>query len=341
MTRSPPSAKGRGPSAASQRARQLIESHEEAAKTLVAQAQAALGDEHIEGALRALLGLHAEVVPALDRLAAAELIARGANAAAGLSTVLGVLALWDELLDIDAEREAIAELIVRRAAAAEGLPDGSDAEEAPLGLALTDEIVASQAEWLRAQLRTRGVPRSRWWWRMFRRARGGTGDCARVVVQRGALTVFEREPVGDAGAARSAEPSPEPLDLTTPLGRFRAGDRLTLQFQVPLPGQIAVLHAAGDEQDAELSLLVPQHDGEAVARRHHEVVEVVGELSCTPGPSSADAGEHSLVVLWAPEIVPPRWALDVIERRRVPPDARTWRYTYSVEPALADDRPGA
>lgn len=331
---------GRAQSPASQRARQLLASHEEAAKTLVAQAQAAIEDEHIEGALRALLGLHAEVVPALDRMAAAELISRGADAAAGLSTVLGVLALWDELPDIDAEREAIAELIVRRAAA-EGLSDGADSEEAPLGLALSDEIVAAQAAWLREQLLSRGVPRSRWWWRMFRRARGGTGDCARVVVQRGALTVFEREPPSDE--ARPAEP----VDLTTPLGRFRAGDRLTLQFQVPLPGQIAVLHAAGDARDAELSLLVPQHDGEAVARRHHEIVEVVGELSCLPVPASsgspAGTEEHSLVVLWAPEIVPPRWALDVIERRRVPPDARTWRYTYSVEPARApaDDGRGA
>lgn len=334
---------GRPPSPASLRTRELLGSHEEAAKTLVAQAQAAIADEHIEGALRALLGLHAEVVPALDRLAAAELVTRGVDVAAGLSTVVGVLALWDELPDIDAEREAIAELIVRRAAAAEGLPDGADPDEAPLGLALSDEIVAAQAAWLREQLQARGVPRSRWWWRMFRRARGGTGDCARVVVQRGALTVFEREPAGDRDAdreaARPAEPHAEPLDLTTPLGRFRAGDRLTLQFQVPLPGQIAVLHAAGDAHDAELSLLVPQHDGEAVARRHHEIVEVVGELSCTPDPSGD--GEHSLVVLWAPEIVPPRWALDVIERRRVPPDARTWRYTYSVEPAPAHDGPGA
>jgi hypothetical protein len=330
---------GRPPSPASQRARELLGSHEEAAKTLVAQAQAAIEDGHLEGALRALLGLHAEVVPALDRLAAAELLTRGVDVAAGLSTVLGVLALWDELPDIDAEREAIAELIVRRAAAAESLPDGADPEGAPLGLALSDELVAAQAAWLREQLQARGVPRARWWWRMFRRARGGTGDCARVVVQRGALTVFEREPAGDEDAARSALPRAEPVDLTTPLGRFRAGDRLTLQFQVPLPGQIAVLHAAGDAHDAELSLLVPQHDGEAVARRHHEIVEVVGELSCTPGP--AEGGEHSLVVLWAPEIVPPRWALDVIERRRVPPDARTWRYTYSVEPAQADGGPAA
>lgn len=339
MTHSPPSATGRAPSAASLRARELLSLHEEAAKTLIAQAQAALEDQHIEGALRALLGLHAEVVPALDRMAAAELIARGADVAAGLSTVLGVLALWDELPDIDAEREAIAELIVRRAAAAEGPPDDADPEEAPLGLALSDELVAAQAAWLRERLRTRGVPRPRWWWRMFRRARGGTGDCARVVVQRGALTVFERAPLGDGDAARP----PEPVDLTTPLGRFRAGDRLTLQFQVPLPGQIAVLHAAGDAHDAELSLLIPQHDGEAVARRHHEIVEVVGELSFTPDASSSDLAEHSLVVLWTPEIVPPRWALDVIDRRRVPPDARTWRYTYSVEPgpAPADDEPGA
>lgn len=309
---------------AGQRARQLVARHEEAAKTLVAQAQAALADEHVEGALRALLGLHAEVIPALDRLAAEELRAHGQDIASGLSTVLGLLALWDELVDVDAEREPIVELILRRAAAADvppAGPPGAHGEDAPLGLLQTDEQLAAQAEWLREELRARGVPRSRWWWRLFRRARGGTEDRARILVQRGAVTVFEREPPAEAG-----DPAAAPLDLTTQLGRFREGDRLTLQFQVPLPGQIAVLHAAGDPHEAELSILVPEHDGEAVERRHGEIVEVVGDLSCAAGT------EHALIVLWAPEIIPPRWVHDVLQRRRVPPDARLWRYVYTVEP---------
>ena len=79
-----------------------------------------------------------------------------------------------------------------------------------------------------------------------------------------------------------------------------------------------------------------------VTRRQHEVVEVVGELSAPPGaPGSPGptAAEHSLIVLWAPEVMPSRFALDVVERRRVPPDARLWRYVYSVEPAAGEGAP--
>ncbi|MFO0575581.1 MAG: hypothetical protein U1A78_16420 [Polyangia bacterium] len=331
-------------SGASGRARQLVAAHEETAKTLVAQAQSALADEHVDGALRAVLGLHAEVVPALDRLAASELASRGEDAAAGLSTVLGLVALWDELADIDAEREGIVELILRRAARADA-PAGTD--EPALSLALSDEQLAAQAGWLREVLRGRGLPRSRWWWRLLRRARGGTTDRARITVRRGPLTVFEREPPAEA----PAEPGGGPEDLTTHLGRFRAGDQLTLQFQVPLPGHLVVLHAVGDAYAAELDVLLPQTDDEAVTRRQHEVVEVVGELSSAPvapgSPGSTDstsspdstATEHSLIVLWAPEVMPSRFALDVVERRRVPPEARLWRYVYSVEPAAGEGAP--
>jgi hypothetical protein len=316
---------------ASERARQLVAAHEEAAKNLVAQAQAALADDHVGGVLRAVLALHAEVIPALDRFATGELAARGEDPASGLSAVLGLVALWDELADIDAERESVVELILRRTASAEAPasdPPGDTPGEPVLALALTDEQIEAQAAWLRDELRGRGLPRSRWWWRLFRRARGGTADRARITVRRGPLTVFEREPPDGPTVPGDGEPA----ELTTHLGRFRAGDRLTLQFQVPLPGHLVVLHAVGDPYTAELDLLLPQSEEEAVTRRQHEIVEVVGELSCTTAGAAAGA-EHSLIVLWAPEVMPSRFALDVLERRRVPPDARLWRYTYSVEPA--------
>ena len=132
--------------------------------------------------------------------------------------------------------------------------------------------------------------------------------------------VLERLPEGDSETA---------ADLTTPLGHFQHGDRLTLQWQNPLPGQVAILSAVGDEHDAELTVLVPQLDSESGPRRHHELIEVVGELAHVPG-----AG-HALLILWVPELVPPRWVHEVLARRALPPEARLWRYCYEVTPAAA------
>ena len=122
-------------------------------------------------------------------------------------------------------------------------------------------------------------------------------------------------------------PGDDAPDSCTDLGEFQAGDRLTLQWQNPLPGQVAVLHAVGDEQQAELSVLVPQLESESVPRRHHEIIEVVGELSHVP------AAFHALLILWVPELVPPRWVSEVLVRHSLPPDARVWRYRYEVAAA--------
>ena len=71
-------------------------------------------------------------------------------------------------------------------------------------------------------------------------------------------------------------------------------------------------------------MLLPQLDSESGPRRHHEIIEVVGELSHVAGAS------HALLILWVPELVPPRWVQEVLVRRALPPEARVWRYHYEV-----------
>jgi hypothetical protein len=300
---------------------------EEQAKILAIRTQAAQLDEHFEGARRSFLQLHALLVPAVDRqlagVAAQLAEAADAPAASPLSSAAGLLGLWQELPDLDCERHAVGEALLWHAAQADDDPAlaGEGDAEGRLSLVLTDEQLAQQAAWLSDRLRALPLPRSRYFRRLARSARGGLGDRARVQIQRGPLTVLEHLPTPHSGEAR------ESRTLTTVLGRFVHGDRLTLQWQNPLPGQVAVLHAVGDEHDAELRVLLPQLDSEAAPRRYHEVVEIVGELSHVPG------SEHALIVVWVPELVPPRWVLDVLERQGLPPEARLWRYAYEVAAA--------
>jgi hypothetical protein len=293
-------------------AAQALGDLEEPAKTLATRAQAALLDEHLEGALRSFLQLHALLCPAADRWVAARAAAAGLElgsdpGALPLSSAAGLLGLWRELPDLDCERESVSAALLRHAAAEQ---DG----DGPYALALEAPVLAEQAAWLQARLRAEPSPRSQYFRRLARRARGGLGDRARIQVQRGTWTVLERLPAATGAAA----------DFTTPLGSFQHGDRLTLQWQNPLPGQVAVLAAVGDEHDAELTVLLPQLDSESGPRRHHEIIEVVGELSHVAGAS------HALLILWVPELVPPRWVQEVLVRRALPPEARVWRYHYEV-----------
>ena len=50
------------------------------------------------------------------------------------------------------------------------------------------------------------------------------------------------------------------------VGELRAGDRLSLAVQVPLPGQLAVLHASGSVQIARLDMVLPETVSEEVVR---------------------------------------------------------------------------
>lgn len=302
-----------GPAAA-----QVLRGVEEQAKTLATRAQAALLDDHLEGALRSFLALHELLVPLLDgwvAAAAARATPAGETSAPPLSSAAGLLGLWLDLPDLDGERESIGEALLGHAAEVE------DDGEGPYTLALDAETLARQATWLLGRLRALPVPRSRYFGRLARRARGGLGDRARVQIQRGAVTVLERLPEPEQSASSRS--------FTTYLGSFQHGDRITLQWQNPLPGQVAILHAQGDDHDSELTVLVPELDSEAAPRRYHEVIEVVGELLHVPGAT------HSLLILWVPELVPPSWVQQVLFRQGLPPDARLWRYRYEVLPISA------
>lgn len=304
---------------------QALRDLDEQARTLATRAQAALLDEHKEGALRSLKALHELLIPRADAWVAAQLPGPGhEEAQAGpdvllpLSSAAGLPGLWRELPDLDCNRDSIIEVLLQQAAQADG-PAGVG--EDAYALALDAQTLGRQVGELQEQLRTEPLPRSQYFRRLARRARGGLGDRARVQIQRGAMTVFERLPDENADSTRLAR------DFTTSLGDFQAGDRLTLQWQNPLPGQVAVLHAVGDEHQAELSVLVPQLESESVPRRHHEIIEVVGELAYIP------AAGHALLILWVPELVPPRWVSEVLLRHSLPPDARVWRYRYEVAAA--------
>lgn len=322
---------------------------EEAAKTAAVCAQAALSDDHRAGAIRHFLQLHELLVPALDGFVLDQLRQRQPDAEP-LSTASGLLALWQELPDLDIERESLTERLAFHAAHAEESTE-EDVNAAPstaaLQPALQPEVVAAQQAWLQDLLSQGPLPRSHYYRRLIHRAHRPLGDLARIQVQRGALTLFERLPTPPdllGSSTTSLQPSLN-RGYSTWLAQFQPGDRLTLQWQLPLPGQVAVLHAASDEPDAELSILLPQSEAEAVARRQGELIEVTGELSFEPSPalltSTASAAQslsrwplpaaqHSLLLLWVPELVPPRWVHDVLARRTLPPEARLWRYCYSV-----------
>jgi hypothetical protein len=298
---------------------------EEEARDLLCRAQAALLDEQPGAARRSLRRLHELLVPALDRALLEAAPPDGGpattNLAEGaLSAGIGFLGLYRELPDIDVERERPLELLLHHAARAEGLDAADDTAFAPLVQAgPLGEGLAAQWSAIEKLLFAEPLPRSRWWRRLSRGAAGPLGDRARVQVVRGKTVVLDRPPPTD----------PAPADVTlTDLGPFLEGDRMTFQMPMPLPGKVAVLHAVGDDTEAELGLVLPAETGEDVPRRAHEVVEVVGDLS----PVSPGAA-HAMVFVFAPEVLPPGWVLRALRERRLPPGARAWLYRYHVEPA--------
>jgi hypothetical protein len=298
----------------------LAPAAEEAARDCVARAQAALFDDHRAGAQRQLLELFDLLVVPLDRWAQQQ-----AEAAETLSCAVGLLGLWEELCDVDVEHERMEELLVWHAGSAE--PDRL-ASQGAAGWSL-GKSPAEQAELKRQvgeALTRAALPQSSFWRRLARRAAVGMGDLGHVSVQRGPLMVLERPPPAAAGGSAGEDGAP---DWSTDLGELRSGDRLTLRWPMDQAGRLAVLHAVSAESagsgDAELELLMPQDASEQSPRRQHEVVEVAGELAAVPGCPG-----HSLVVIWVPAVVPPGWAGEVLLRRRVPPAARIWRYTYRI-----------
>jgi hypothetical protein len=280
----------------------------EAARDAVAAAQAALLDDHRRGAERQLLRLYELLVAPLDDWMRRRI--GEADDGAVMSSAAGLLGLWEEILDVDVERESIEELLVFYA----GRVDPA-----------TPAAQATTAADVESLLARAPRPEARFFRRLERRAAGSLGDRGHITVQRGAQLVLERAPAMPDGEAPFAEPS-----WSCEIGDFIDGDRLILRWSVPLPGQVAVLHAAfsSDASEPELSLLLPQDSGEAVVRRHGEVVEVIGEVSAL-----SQRPFHALIVLWAPELLPPSWAGEVALRRRVPPDARLFVYRYTVRPA--------
>ena len=312
----------------------LSAAQEEEARDLLARAQAGLLDEHPVGARRSLRRLHGLLVPVLDH-ALPDVADLGADEAA-LSAGIGLVGLYRDLPDVDVERERPLDLLLHHAARADGVPGDLDgAAFAPLH-GNDESAVETQWQAIDVLLAAEPLPRSRWWRRLTRGAAGPLGplgDRARVQVVRGAAIVLDRPPPEAEGEGEVAQPGPAgPAEVDhTDLGALRAGDRMTLQVPMPLPGRIAVFHAVGDEHEAELSLVLPGLAGEDALRRAYEVVEVVGELAAVPGTT-----KHGMVVVWAPELLPPGWVQRVLRERRLPPDARAWLYRYR----LADDKPG-
>ena len=83
---------------------------------------------------------------------------------------------------------------------------------------------------------------------------GSLGDRGYVTVQRGSQVVLERPPPSALAALPTAA---EEDAWSSDLGRLFHGDRLTLRWEMPVPGKLAVVHVAGDSPEAELSLLLP------------------------------------------------------------------------------------
>jgi hypothetical protein len=294
----------------------------EAARDLIARAQAALSDDHRAGAERQLLRLYDLLVPVLDEWA----LSKSADAE---SATPGLLDLWLELPDIDAERESIEELLLWYAAH-RSEAGGTQAAIAP---AQDEAERSAQRGWLEQALRAAERPTSQWWRRLTRRAAGSLQDCAHLTVQRGAQVVWERPPPPGPKVGNAAE-------ATTQLPTLQPGDRLTLRFAVPAPGRVLVLHALGDVRGADLEQVLPapeeDRDGEGVPRRAHELIEVVGEIAAAVATGGGD--EHSLILLWGPEQLPPSWGHEVLARRSVPTGCRLYRYCYSVaEPSAVAD----
>jgi hypothetical protein len=181
-------------------------------------------------------------------------------------------------------------------------------------------VVAAQRHWLQQILSNRAIPQRQWWRRLTRRAHGALGDRARLTVERASVVIFEHLPDPNAPSSQTA---------TTSIGELRTGDRISLAVQVPLPGQLAIVHATGDSQHANLDIVLPETVSEAVVRRHLEVVELHGELAAHK-LADGQWAEQALIVVWVPEVTPPSWIVDMRLRHGVPPESRVWRYLYGV-----------
>lgn len=289
----------------------------EPSRDLLLRAQSACSDGQRGAMVRAFVELHALLLPRLDALVEKR-SGLGSDEALG-SACIGLVGLWDELPDIDIERENLIELLALHAAS----PPVVDVLP-PEGLAHHEGIATAQAAWLAQVLGERALPAAQWWRRLARRARGPLGDRARITIDR-----KESETVQRICEHLPRPGSDDELAATTSLGELRAGDQLTLAVQVPLPGQIAILHLCGDAQTARLDVVLPETVSEAVVRRHLEVVELHGELA-TERHSDGNLADQALVVVWVPEVMPPSWIVDMQLRFGVPPEARIWRYCYRV-----------
>ena len=284
-----------------------LASLEEPARDLVARAQAACDEDQRGAMLRAFAELHALLIPAIDALVEKQ---------STVSACLGMLGLWDELPDVDVERESILELVAMHAASS----DSASTLPIPEGLATENEVVEAQRHWLQQILTDRALPQHLCWRRLTRRAHGPLGDRARLTVERASVCIFEHLPDPNAPSSQTA---------TTSVGEFRTGDRLSLAVQVPLPGQLAIVHATGESQHATLDIVLPETVSEAVVRRHLEVVELHGELAAHK-LADGQWAEQALIVVWVPEVTPPSWIVDMRLRHGVPPESRVWRYLYGV-----------
>lgn len=280
---------------------------EEPARDLAARAQSACDEGQRGAMLRAFAELHALLIPAIDALVEKQ---------STVSACLGLLGLWDELPDIDVERESILELVAMHAASS----DSPSTLPIPEGLATEVVVMAAQQLWLQQSLADRAIPQRQWWRRLTRRAHGSLGDRARLTVERASVVIFEHLPDPNA---------PSPQTATTSIGELRTGDRISLAVQVPLPGQLAIVHATGDSQHANLDIVLPETVSEAVVRRHLEVVELHGELAAHK-LADGQWAEQALIVVWVPEVTPPSWIVDMRLRHGVPPASRVWRYLYRV-----------
>lgn len=294
----------------------------EEARDLIARAQAALSDDHRAGAERQILRLYDLLVPAIDDWA----LSKSADAE---SVTPGLLALWLELPDIDAERESVEELLLWHAAHAAGTQADASPDAVAMAPAQADAERAAQRSWLEHALKNATLPTSQWWRRLTRRAQGPLSDCAHLTLQRHSQVLWERPPP-------TAQTPGDAAEATTHLGVLQPGDRLTLRFAVPAPGRVLVLHALGDRRSADLAQILPTPDdsgGEGVPRRAHELVEVVGEIEAAV--ASGGGREHSLILLWGPEQLPASWGSELLSRRSVPTGSRLFRYCYDVaEPAV-------
>lgn len=304
----------------------------EPARDLLTRARTAYEDGQRGALVRAFLELHTLVVPKIDAIVEKQVAAQTTDERP-TSCCIGLLGLWDDLPDLDIEREHPLEVLATHAADLSLL----EPTTSPIFVAQHPTDLLAQTEWLATALGEREWPVTKWWRRCSRRARGPLGDRARIMVSR-----TETSADGSTSVVRvlSHLPDPESVQLglpnaTTDLGEFWTGDELSLAVQIPLPGQLAIFHAVGSSDSAELEVVLPDRPSEVVVRRQSEVVEICGTLA-EKKLGDGTVAEQALVAVWVPEVMPPSWIADMEQRKGVPPEARIWRYRYRVVERVRD-----